>query len=262
MDVGLHISTLGDAYRAVKAFSEAGGEAAQVFSGNPKSFWASKSINEDFGGFDIPVVAHAPYVLNMAYGQANAFSGLLSQLSWASKLGIKWLVVHAGSSKDKAMSEGVRYWREAIRSVLDRGFSTKILIENMASGREGAMKGSMGRIETLVDILSPFTSDDAGICLDTAHAWASGEDLGHLSSLGKTDWIPVVHANLPDIEVEYGCHLDRHGPGVFLSKMPKQVLDSIMRSLSPEVAIVESSYATVDLCKSWKEDWCELSIEV
>lgn len=247
MKIGLHLATLGAPAKAVSAFVENGGWAAQMFVGNPKSFFPSKSPVPYTG--EAPVVGHTSYVLNMGIPASASLKGLDAQLSWAEEFGMKYLVVHAGSSKEEPVKVGIENWWRSLDYLFRKPRATILLVENMAHGRSGNEFGSLGSIEKVLQIIEPYVdSDSIGMCLDTAHAWGAGENMRGLASFRKTNLIPVVHANMPDYDVAFASHLDRHDTGLWKSQMSPELLDDILMSLDPEVAIIESMSASQEDC--------------
>src|SRR5699024_3985374 len=84
------------------------------------------------------------------------------------------------------------------------------LIENTAGG-DGAMARGVERIARLWDAIGEAEgADQIGFCLDTCHAWASGEDLPGLAERIRaiTGRIDLVHAN--DSRDAQGSGADRH----------------------------------------------------
>lgn len=247
---GLHIPTNGDAARAIDTFAECGAKAAQVLCGDPHRFNASgRPIRRHMSG--MVVVAHATYVINLANPAPRTMSGIASQVEWSNKLGADYLVIHSGSSKEIPFSEEIfDAYRSRIRDlVLLAAGGVHILIENSASARPGAKKGSLGSLHNLAKVLDGMLGPGLGICFDVAHAWAAGEDLRSLLRVRTTDYIPLVHSNVADPNVRYGGHLDRHGCRLDSGAYPLELVVSLLASLQPKVAIIESNVVTVEDCQ-------------
>ena len=92
--------------------------------------------------------------------------------------------------------------------------SVKLLLENTAGS--GTALGS--NFEELAGILQSFPKGKLGVCIDTAHSWAAGYDLGSAGGVNKTlsqfdktvgfKNLHVIHVN--DTKVKLGARVDRH----------------------------------------------------
>jgi apurinic endonuclease APN1 len=113
------------------------------------------------------------------------------------------------------MDEAMRHVADALLQVLDDGGPVQILLENSAGS--GNMLGArFSQIGALLDRLGRDLR--LGLCLETAHAFASGYDLrlddGLTEALEEIernvgqDRLRVVHAN--DSKVRLGGAVDRH----------------------------------------------------
>ena len=123
---------------------------------------------------------HAPYVINVASPNNRiripAASCSSSSSTAAASIGAKGLIVHGGHVTAGAdPEEGYDSWRKAIERI-DRPLP--MLIENTAGG-DGAMARGLDGIARLWDAVGDAADGggEVGFCLDTCHAFASGEDL-------------------------------------------------------------------------------------
>lgn len=139
----------------------------------------------------------------------------------ASKMGVPWLVIHAGTDYDSAwmISSSKRKNREYFLPLIEyaakRGVG--IAIENLWEYNIAPKRRYTTCIEELVDLVDSFGNEQVGICYDTDHVTLSGLDqkasllyIGkrlkatHISDCvniecdhnvpysGKTDWIGVL----------------------------------------------------------------------
>lgn len=250
MRIGLHISTQGDPIKALSAFESAGGQAAQIFPGNPRRFDPSKQVPK-YGG-NMPIVVHSSYVVNLGHPGTylKAIHGARRQYQWAQKIGAAFFVLHAGSSKELSHQDGIDSWKGALDVLLSyRTGDTRIAIENMAQGRPLGTKGSLGRLETVIQIVEGYSPEEVSICLDTAHAWGAAENLRALSRWHPSKWIRLVHANIPNQGITYGSRLDRHDQHILEGAFPIGLLTDVLQALKPDVAILESMVHTVQDCQ-------------
>jgi len=113
------------------------------------------------------------------------------------------------------MDEAMRHVADGLHQVLDGGGTARILLENSAGS--GNMLGArFTQIGALLEMLG--RDPRLGLCLDTAHAFASGYDLRTDDGLAEAledierhvglERLRIVHAN--DSKVRLGAAVDRH----------------------------------------------------
>jgi len=102
---------------------------------------------------------------------------LRRELAWSAAWGAEAHVLHAGAwSEDSSREEGLRLAAQAVAEALDRaGVPLKVLVENVPGGGR-RMGGALDDLARLLDALRR-TGKECGVCLDTAHAWAAGNDI-------------------------------------------------------------------------------------
>ena len=208
MRIGVHVPA-GDPLAEATA---RGAEAVQVFLTAPQS-WTTPPEREDEAALratDLPIYVHAPYIINVA-STANRVrhpsrQNLEKTVRAAERIEATGVIVHGGHVSDEDDPEvGYANWR----TTLDRLETTvPILVENTAGG-ENAMARQVDRIARLWEVLdgceTPF-----GLCLDTCHLHAAGEDLvdGVERLRAELGTIGLVHLN--DSRDEAGSGRDRH----------------------------------------------------
>jgi deoxyribonuclease IV len=225
----MHVHTGRGLDKAVETIKALRLGAVQIFTGNP-SAWRSapvdaqatamfkKALNE----LDVrPAVAHAMYLINLASPnptfQKKSREALAAELTRAESYGCSHVVCHVGSH----MGEGAQLGIDRVVATLDQvlssaGGSAVCLLETSAGG--GAYVGA--NVEDLAQILGrlPQHAERLGVCLDTAHLYASGYDvaggdgmrttLDQLTSIIPAARIRAVHCN--DTTVALGGKADRH----------------------------------------------------
>lgn len=187
-----------------------GAEAIQLFLSNPQS-WVKPPPRADAAELTastLPIYVHAPYLVNVASPNNRvripSRNILADTLEAAAAVGAAGVVVHAGHvGDDEDPAAGVERWRKALESVERR---VPVLIENTAGGGNAVLR-EVGRLGPLWEAIGPL---GAGICLDTCHAWAAGEDLATLVDRTRavTGSIALVHCN--DSRDPAGSRRDRH----------------------------------------------------
>lgn len=230
-------------------------DAVQFFLGDPQG-WKAPTFPRDpgdlrtgFEGAGIEPYVHAPYVINVASPNNRiripSRKLLEQQLAAAASVGAKGLIVHGGYvTAGVDPEEGYDSWRKAIERI-DRPLP--MLIENTAGG-DGAMARGLDAIARLWDVIADAADDgggNVGFCLDTCHAFASGEDLATVVRRIKaiTGRIDLVHCN--NSRDEFGSGRDRHAGMESGQIDPAQLVD-VVRSAGA-TAICETPDAPADM---------------
>jgi deoxyribonuclease-4 len=227
--IGMHVRTGRGLDQAAEMIKVLQLQAVQIFTGNP-SAWRSAPVDpkatELFKSalevMDVrPAMAHAMYLINLASPNPNfqtkSREALKAELERAEGYGLRYVVTHVGSH----MGDGAQAGIDRVVSQLDQvlstaGGSATCLLETSAGG--GAYVGA--KFEDLAQILSRLPQHAArlGVCLDTAHAYASGYDvagaggmtttLEQLTAIVPAERIRACHCN--DTTVTLGGKADRH----------------------------------------------------
>jgi deoxyribonuclease-4 len=166
-----------------------------------------------------PNYAHAAYLVNLAAGDAaireRSIDNLSASLGWADRIGLAGIVVHVGSGRGQMVAEAEAQVASALEEVLARGVRGLILLENSAGS--GEYLGS--RFEQVGNLMQRLGRDSRlGLCLDTAHTFASGYDLrvdegiqravDEVAEFIGVDRLRLIHAN--DSKVGLNSAVDRH----------------------------------------------------
>jgi deoxyribonuclease-4 len=236
MRFGRHMPLGSKPTEMLERAQELGCDAAQIFVTNPRAWRVStevpaqaRALREAAGRYGIsPIVAHAAYLINLASPKpsiAEESIGLLrATLERADAYGCASVVFHIGSHAGAGEEAGVERLIEGIKVVLAGTPETvMLLLENDVGGG-----GKLGyRLENLATVLDRLPSYDQrlGVCLDTAHLWGAGFDIGSVpgvrQTLAKVEEtitclrVKVIHLN--DTKEALGSHLDHHaciGDGV------------------------------------------------
>jgi deoxyribonuclease-4 len=227
--IGMHVRTGRGLDQAADMIKVLQLQTVQIFTGNP-SAWRSAPVDPKatelfksaLGEMDVrPAMAHAMYLINLASPNPNfqkkSREALKAELERAEGYGLQYVVTHVGSH----MGEGAQAGIDRVVSQLDQvlstaGGSATCLLETSAGG--GAYVGA--KFEDLAQILSrlPRHAARLGVCLDTAHAYASGYDvagaagmtttLEQLTAIVPAERIRACHCN--DTTVTLGGKADRH----------------------------------------------------
>jgi deoxyribonuclease IV len=227
MPLGAHVSTAGGLSTCVPRAQAMGAECMQIFLCAPQRWQHPKHSDEQVSEFQRlvrearigPNFAHATYLVNLAAGEGAIREKSIDNLSacaeWAERVGLKGIVVHVGSARGQSVEDAVTMVTSALEEVLARGSQSGILLENSAGS--GEYLGS--RFEQIGSILERLGRDERlGLCLDTAHTFASGYDLRTDDGISRTvdevsefiglDRLKLIHAN--DSKVDLNSAVDRH----------------------------------------------------
>ena len=227
-----------------------GADAVQFFLGDPQG-WKAPSfprppaeLRAGFESSGIEGYVHAPYVINVASPNNRiripSRKLLEQQLQAAASAGARGLIVHGGYvTAGVDPQEGYDSWRKAVERI---GRPLPMLIENTAGG-DGAMARGLEAIARLWDAVGD--ADEVGFCLDTCHAFASGEDLSTVVDRIKaiTGRIDLVHCN--NSRDEFGSGRDRHADLGSGTIEPGQLVD-VVRAAGA-TAICETPDAAADV---------------
>ena len=197
-----------------------GADLVQFFLGDPQGYQGPEVAYD--GGPDalraaaeaagVDLYVHAPYIVNVATTNNRIripSRKLLQQhMDAAAAIGAKGLIVHGGHvNKTDDPEKGFDNWRKAVEAT---DVKVPLLIENTAGG-DNAMTRHLERIARVWDAISRADGfDRVGICLDTCHAHAGGNDLSTLVEdvVKITGAIDLVHCN--DSRDEFDSGADRH----------------------------------------------------
>jgi deoxyribonuclease-4 len=230
--------------------SATGSEVIQFFLGDPQGWGAPTFPGGDSGKLraalheaGLEVFIHAPYGINVASANNRiripSRKLLSQQLAAAAAVGAKGLIVHGGHVTGGIdESEGYVNWRKAIERI-ERPIP--LLIENTAGG-DHAMARGLPALQRLWDAIGDLSEDDGtgagqiGFCLDTCHAYASGEDLAGIVDRVKaiTGRIDLVHCN--NSRDEFGSFRDRHAAIESGTIEPALLLDVVRAAGAPAVS--------------------------
>ena len=223
--IGCHLSSSKGFAAMGRQALELGANTFQFFTRNPRGSRAKDLDTADAAaltelmashGFG-PVIAHAPYTLNLCSGEeknrAFARETMADDLRRLEFLPGQLYNFHPGSHVGQGTDTGVALIAEALNQILRPDQSTTVLLETMAG--KGSEVG--GRFEELRAILDQVElSGKMGVCLDTCHVSDAGYDIIHdldgvLTEFDRIlglDRLKAIHLN--DSKKPPGSRKDRH----------------------------------------------------
>jgi deoxyribonuclease-4 len=227
MRVGLHVHVASGYAKAVEHAKAVGATAMQVFSTNPRSYRRTAidaAALEAFAllrreaGLD-PCAIHTPYLINLASVDPKISQGSLGllqhDLAVAARGGMRFVNTHLGSYGTRDRAEGFAAICRALEAALaDIEPDVFLVLENSA----GAGNLAGGTLEELGAFVRAVPHPQLGICLDTAHAWATGYEINSKAGVDRfideaskhigIDRLVMFHFN--DTQVPLGASRDRH----------------------------------------------------
>ena len=163
------------------------------------------------------VICHAPYIVNLANDTDPSkydfsINFIKNEISRLIRLGIKYLVLHPGSSVGIERNKALENISNALNIILNNESNVMILLETMA-GKGTECGINIIELKTIIDKVK--YKDNIGVCLDTCHLNDSGVDIknfdSYLDEFDETigiDKIKCIHIN--DSKNELGSNKDRH----------------------------------------------------
>ncbi len=215
--IGAHVSVAGGLDKAVLRAKEIGAECIQIFAGSPRRYEISipEKTKLDTG----PVFVHASYLLNLASEddalREKSITSLYETLLFSDAVGAVGVIYHPGSPKGGDKEKAIKREAQSVKRVLSQyGGSSLLLLENTAGKKKIGVSA-----EEIGDLMQKISSKRVGACIDTAHAFESG-DVTEFSKEGVEKWIKEwdekvglshVHAlHINDSMTEKGSQHDRH----------------------------------------------------
>lgn len=227
MIIGSHVSFSGKQLlsSALEAISY-NANAFMFYTGAPQNTVRSK-INAEYTSqalevmkehnIDIKnVICHAPYIINLANNKDESkyeFSKnfLKGEITRCHELGVKYIVLHPGSSVGIDRLTALDNIVNALKQVLEGDEDITILLETMAD--KGTELGI--NIDELKYIIKSVNNDKLGVCLDTCHLNDSGVDINnfeiYLNIFDREIGLDKVHCiHINDSKNPLGARKDRH----------------------------------------------------
>lgn len=262
MHIGRHLPVSPRPAEALRLTQKIGGDAVQIFVTNPRGWRPPAPRPKDEAEFRTlraelghwPVVVHANYLINLASPNDEFYeksvASLRVTLERAALFDASTVVFHIGSHTGSGEEAGLRRLVEGVRRSLEGAPDrVRLLLENDVGGG-----GKVGyRFENLAAVLDalPEHANQLGVCLDTAHLWGAGFDIGDPAgaeaTLAQADAIiglqrvHVLHLN--DSIGTLASHKDHHarlGEGT----IPQEGLKAFLRSpkLAHTTVILETPF--------------------
>jgi len=257
MQIGLHVSISGSIDKAVDNAIERECNAFQIFTRNPRSWFAKDLEPEEAKKFKeklkaskidrMAICAHMPYLPNLSSpeddGYQKSIKSMIKEVERCDKLGIPYLVTHLGSHKGSGEENGMKRLTDALNKVAETKADVTILLENTA-GQKNSVGSDFKQLAQIFSKCKP--AKKFGICLDTCHAFVAGYDLRTKNAVKKAmkefdDAVGIQHLkilHLNDSKGELNSNRDRHDH-IGLGEIGKEGLSEIVKIMNKhEIPIV------------------------
>ena len=225
MHIGCHLSSSKGFAAMGRQALELGADTFQFFTRNPRGSRAKDLDEADAAALTAlmaehrfaPVVAHAPYTLNLCgareENRAFALETMADDLRRLEHLPGQLYNFHPGSHVGQGEETGTALIAAGLNALLRPDQSTTVLLETM-SGKGSEVGGSFGELRAILDRVE--LGEKVGVCLDTCHVWDAGYDIaadldGVLAEFDRViglDRFRAVHLN--DSKNPLGSRKDRH----------------------------------------------------
>ncbi len=239
--LGAHLPLGGGMVKAVDRATEIGASALQIFSDNPTAWRRRAAPPRELPAFRDRLEAHgigtlaihAAYLVNLAGPEPDFYERsidvLATELRGAPTFGARFVNVHIGSHGGEGIAAGTeRVARGVSRAMAivdghpgeagDRSSAMLVLENSVGSGWGlGVDVDELAGLAEAIAIAG-VPAGRVGFCLDTAHAWGAGIDVGSPPAIDAflagfderigLDRLVMVHLN--DSRTELGSRRDRH----------------------------------------------------
>ena len=227
MKFGAHVSIAGGIENAPLRAKQLGCECFQMFTRSPRGGKPPALEERLLEAFFLncsevaisDYYVHTPYFINLASGKEDlrkkSVDLVREELERSSALGVKYMMTHIGSAKGMERDVAISNVVDSVLRILeDYQGVTQLLLENTA-GQGDTIGVSFEEISL---ILKRVAHEGLGVCIDTAHMFASGYDIrtcegvgdlvGSINAVFAPETVKLVHAN--DSKVGFNSRKDRH----------------------------------------------------
>ena len=188
--LGAHISIAGGTANAPPRAKAIGATAMQIFTkmGNR---WAERACEDDecrafraaLAETDVTVLsAHDSYLINLASPdpvlRARSLESFIMELKRCDALGLEYLVSHPGNFMDHRAS-GIERNAEAVGIALESVPGSVMVLMEITAGSGTAIGSTFTEMNELIMKIPAPLRKRVGVCMDTAHVFASGYDISN-----------------------------------------------------------------------------------
>ena len=243
--VGAHLSIAGGIEKSFDRALEVGASCFQIFTRSSRSWNSKLYAQEEIAAFKHAqktsgihvVVAHAPYLINLASVTESTRQGsyvlLTAELQRAEQLGLQAVVLHPGAHGGEGEDVGVERIARGLEHVFAQAPGDVVVALETMAGQGTSLGSSLESLKKIYDECSYRAR--IKFCVDTCHIYSAGYDISSSakiaaffdrfeSVLGLQN-LAVIHVN--DSLNACDARLDRHamlGKGT----LPNEVFEAVM----------------------------------
>jgi len=226
----MHLAVRRGLLPAARRARQIGATALQIFSDNPTAWRRRTELPPRSSEFIAyaerhgisPIAIHASYLINLA-GSAEPFASqsranLIHELQLAPSYGASLVNTHIGSHRGGGHAAGLRRIVDNVAAVLAETPAAVTLVLENSSGGGDNIGSRLEDMAAILDAMPAALASRLAFCLDTAHLWGAGYDIGSaegatgvLDQFGRLiglERLGLVHLN--DSRSELGSRNDRH----------------------------------------------------
>lgn len=223
--IGAHMSVAKGLDKAAEDVVKINANTMQFFSRNPRGSSYKNYSEEEVQKFQMirkehcfgPLLAHAPYTLNLASAQEKVYDFacmvIREDIARMDALGVEYMVFHPGSHTGIGIEAGILNIINGLNQAITGKENITVLLETM-SGKGSEIGVTFEELKAIRDgVIFP---ERVGICLDTCHVFSAGYDIvnnldGVLEEFDRVlglELLKAIHMN--DSMMPFGAKKDRH----------------------------------------------------
>ena len=278
--IGAHVSASGGVSNAIKNAKEIEATAFALFTKNQRQWFAKplpqkeiekfKNLMQKYGFNKDMVLPHDSYLINLGHPniekREKSLKSFIEEAKRVEQLGLKYLNFHPGSHlREISEEECLENIANSINYAIKETESCVFVMETTA-GQGSNLGYKFEHLAYLID--KAIDKERIGVCIDTAHIFATGYDIRTKESYEKTmkkfdnivgfKYLKGMHIN--DSKAKFASRVDRHHSlgkgeiGIDAFKFIMQdkridniplILETIEPSLWPEEIKLLKSFANV-----------------
>ena len=227
--LGAHMSISGGVHTAIERGCSIKCTAIQMFVKNNMQWFARPLTREEIRTFCdhvqrgdlLSIFGHANYLINLAATNpqfhTNSIRALSEELTRADQLELPFLILHPGAHLGAGEEAGLEKIVDSINRVFRKIPKVKARIALETTAGQGSCLGH--RFEQISCVINNICEPERlCVCLDTAHIFAAGYDIGSEAGIKKTfrefdrvigfNRLAAIHVN--DSKTVRGSRVDRH----------------------------------------------------
>jgi deoxyribonuclease-4 len=221
----------------LEAAAERGADLVQLFLSNPQSYQAPRPRvdADELKASGLPIYVHAPYIMNPASPNNRiripSRTTLAATMRAAEAIDAAGVIVHGGHvGDDEDVAVGFERWSKVFAG--GEAWTVPLLLENTAGGGNAVLR----ELANYGPLWEAIGEHNVGVCLDTCHTWAAGEDLSRAVDEVRavTGRIDLVHCN--DSRDPPDSRRDRH-TNLGRGTIPEELLVGFVRAAAAPVVV-------------------------